>query len=62
MLRYGLGFSVRGDYGRIKRFIFSLEQSDRLIVIDALGLRRGGEGEASVDLSLKLATFSYNFV
>lgn len=58
VLRYGLGFSVRGDYGRIKRFIHLLEQSDRLIVIDDIALRGGREtGKGSVDLRLKLATF-----
>lgn len=58
LLRYGLAFSVRGDYGQIKTFIYSLEQSQRLIVIDELALSGGGEpGQAQVELRLRLATF-----
>jgi type IV pilus assembly protein PilO len=58
LLHYGLAFSVHGDYGQVKRFIYSLEQSDRLIVIDGLTLSGGREsGEATVELRLQLATF-----
>lgn len=58
LLRYGLAFSVKGDYGQIKRFIHSLEQSERLIVIEDLALSGGGQpGEAQVELRLRLATF-----
>jgi len=58
LLRYGLAFSVNGDYGQIKRFIYSLEQSERLIVIDSLTLSGGREsGLATVELRLQLATF-----
>jgi type IV pilus assembly protein PilO len=58
LLRYGLAFSVHGDYGQLKRFIYSLEQSERLIVIDGLTLSGGREsGEATVELRLQLATF-----
>jgi type IV pilus assembly protein PilO len=58
LLRYGLAFSVHGDYSQVKRFIYSLEQSERLIVIDGLALSGGREsGEAMVELRLQLATF-----
>lgn len=58
VLRYGLAFSVHGDYGQVKRFIHSLEQSERLIVIDGLTLSGGREsGEAQVELRLQLTTF-----
>jgi type IV pilus assembly protein PilO len=58
LLRYGLAFSVHGDYGQVKRFIYSLEQSERLIVIDGLTLSGGREpGEATVELRLQSATF-----
>jgi hypothetical protein len=55
LLRYGLAFSVHGDYGQVKRFIYSLEQSERLFVIDGLTLSGGQEaGEATVELRLQL--------
>jgi type IV pilus assembly protein PilO len=58
LLRYGLAFSVRGDYGQVKRFIHSLEQSERLMGIDGLTLSGGRDsGEAKVELRLQLATF-----
>lgn len=58
LLRYGLAFSVHGDYGQLKRFIHSLERSQRLIVIDGLTLSGGREpGEAQVELRLQLTTF-----
>jgi type IV pilus assembly protein PilO len=58
LLRYGLAFSVRGNYGQVKRFIHSLEQSERLMIIDGLTLSGGREsGEAKVELRLQLATF-----
>jgi type IV pilus assembly protein PilO len=58
LLRYGLAFSVHGDYGQVKRFIDSLEKSDRLLVIDGLTLSGGREeGTTKVELRLQLATF-----
>lgn len=58
LLRYGLAFTVRGSYSQIKRFVYSLEQSERLLVIDSLTLSGGREtGEALVELRLQLATF-----
>lgn len=58
LLRYGLAFTVRGSYGQIKRFVHSLEQSERLLVIDSLTLSGSPEaGAATVDLRLQMATF-----
>ncbi|WP_027715751.1 type 4a pilus biogenesis protein PilO [Desulfuromonas sp. TF] len=59
LLRYTLDFSVSGDYGQIKRFVYSLEQSDRLIAIEELSLS-GGEGkskEGDVNLRVRLTTY-----
>jgi len=58
LLRYGLAFTVRGSYGQVKRFVHSLEQSERLLIIDSLTLSGGRDsGEALVELRLQLATF-----
>jgi len=58
LLRYGLAFSVHGEYGQVKRFIYSLEQSERLIVIDGITLSGSREpGLTKVELHLQLATF-----
>lgn len=58
MLRYALVFSVSGQYGQIKKFIFSLEQSKRLIAIEKLSLNSGRDSEGEkVSLSLRLSTY-----
>jgi len=57
LLRYGLVFSVNGDYGQIKQFIHSLEQTDRLISIEDLSLSSSEEQHKQrVRLSLRLST------
>jgi len=56
LLRYTLNFSVSGDYGQIKRFVYSLEQSDRLIAIEELSLS-GESKEGKVNLRVRLSTY-----
>jgi type IV pilus assembly protein PilO len=57
LLRYGLNFSVSGEYAQVKRFVYSLEQSERLIAIENVALSSAGEPEqGQVNLSLKLST------
>jgi type IV pilus assembly protein PilO len=57
LLRYGLNFSVSGGYAQVKRFVYSLEQSERLIAIENVALSSAGEPEqGQVNLSLKLST------
>jgi type IV pilus assembly protein PilO len=55
LLHYGLTFSVSGDYGQIKRFIFSLEQSSRLLLIEEISLT--GAASANVNLNIRLLTY-----
>ncbi len=58
LLRYALSFSVAGDYGQIKKFIASLEQSPRIIAIEEVSLSGGDRQEgAAVGLRLRLATY-----
>lgn len=58
LLRYSLSFSVTGDYGQIKKFIHSLEQSPRMIAIEELALsgKEAAEG-GGVSLRVRLATY-----
>jgi type IV pilus assembly protein PilO len=57
LLRYGLNFSVSGEYAQVKRFVYSLEQSERLIAIENVALSSAGEPEqGQVNLNLKLST------
>lgn len=57
VLTYGLQFSVAGDYGQIKKFVYLLEQSRRLIIIDELSLSSArGEGQ-EVSLRIRLTTY-----
>lgn len=58
LLRYDLSFSVSGDYGEIKKFIFSLEQSPRIIVIEEVTLAGAEKAERSaVNLQIRLSTY-----
>lgn len=58
MLRYALSFSVAGNYGQIKKFIYSLEQSPRILAIEELALsgKEASEGEP-VNLRVRLSTY-----
>lgn len=61
LLRYGLNFSVTGTYRQIKLFIYELEQSPRLIIIEDVSLGENAAVDAGataqVTLRLRLATY-----
>jgi Tfp pilus assembly protein PilO len=59
LLAYALKFSLTGTYDELKRFIYGLEESRRLVVIEQLTLNaaKGEEGAALVSLSLSLTTY-----
>jgi len=56
ILKYGLDFSVTGDYQQLKQFLYLLEGSERLITINKLSLGQGG-GADNISLKLSLSTF-----
>jgi len=55
LLQSNLSFNVVGDYEKIKRFVHSLEQSVRLIIIRQISLQ--GTDDDDVNLRLSLETF-----
>lgn len=57
LLRYGLQFTVTGRYGELKRFVYALEQSERLIAIEELTLRSGEAQGGEVALAVRLSTY-----
>ena len=59
LLAYALKFSLTGTYDELKRFIYGLEESKRLVVIEQMTLNaaKGNEGVALVSLSLSLTTY-----
>lgn len=59
ILSYDLKFSLSGSYDELKRFIYGLEESNRLIVMEQISLNsaKGEEGGASVTLTLSLTTY-----
>lgn len=58
LLRYDLSFSVSGDYGEIKKFVFLLEQSEQIIVIEEVALIGANKaGGSSIDLNIRLSTY-----
>lgn len=54
-LKFNLDFNVTGDYAQLKRFIFFLEQSVRLIVIRQISLQSADDN--GVNLRLGLETY-----
>ena len=57
LLQYDLSFSVNGQYGQLKKFIHSLEQSPRIMSIQQIALSSSDQvGQAIVSLKLKLET------
>ena len=59
LMAYALKFSLTGTYDELKRFIYGLEESKRLVVIEQMTLNaaKGEEGAALVSLSLSLTTY-----
>jgi len=59
LLAYSLNFSLTGNYGEIKHFIFRLEQAERLIVIEQMSLSAAPSTvkPRQVTLNLKLTTY-----
>lgn len=59
ILSYALKFSLIGTYDELKRFIYGLEESKRLVVIEQMTLNAAnkGDGVGSVSLSLNLTTY-----
>ena len=58
LLSYSLNFNVRGDYGQVKKFIFLIEHSPRLVAIEKLSLNKARETAAGqVALQLRLTTY-----
>lgn len=62
LISYALSFSLTGNYGEIKKFIYRLEQSERLIVIEQLSLSAapGTDKLRQVTLKIRLTTFFQN--
>ena len=59
-LRYGLSFSVKGNYSQIKKFIYLLENSQRILIIEKISLRSSSTSKRDqykVDLRIELATY-----
>ncbi len=59
-LRYDLGFSLHGDYARIKEFIHLLETSQRVLLIERIALSSTSMAQKNqdvVDLRIDLGTF-----
>lgn len=55
LLKFSLNFNVTGEYEQIKKFIFSLEQSARLLTIKQISLQEADD--TGVNLRLNLETF-----
>lgn len=58
-LRYGLSFSVKGHYGKVKKLIHLLERSERILLVDKITLSGAGgkKDRDSVNLNIALTTY-----
>jgi type IV pilus assembly protein PilO len=56
LLHYEIRFEVSGSYDQVRKLVHAVEQSPRLLTIDALALG-GGRSEGNVSLRLQLTTF-----
>lgn len=59
VLSYALKFSITGTYDELKRFVYGLEESQRVVVIEQMLLNaaKNREGEELVTLDMNLTTF-----
>jgi type IV pilus assembly protein PilO len=57
LLRYELGFSIRGDYRQVKTFIHELEQSPRIIAIEGISLAGQEADQNAVSLGIRISTY-----
>jgi type IV pilus assembly protein PilO len=58
LLSYSLAFSVTGNYGQVKKFIYLLEHSPRLLAIEGLTLNTSRERTpGQINLGLQLTTY-----
>lgn len=59
ILSYALKFSLTGTYDELKRFVYGLEESKRLVVIEQMTLNaaKGEDNDDLVTLGLSLTTY-----
>jgi len=59
-LRYGLSFSVEGNYAQVKQFVHLLENARRILLVEQIALSGSStmtKGNNNVALRIKLATY-----
>ena len=59
-LRYGLSFSVKGEYAQLKKFVQLIEQAPRILLIEKIslaGTSAGKKNVLNVSLQIELATY-----
>ena len=59
-LRYGLSFSVEGNYAQVKQFVHLLENAQRILLVEQIALSGSStmtKGNNNVALRIKLATY-----
>ncbi|WP_305046722.1 type 4a pilus biogenesis protein PilO [Geoalkalibacter sp.] len=57
LLSYTLVFSVNGTYEQLKQFVFSLEQSARIIALDEIAFSGGDAARRTTTLNLRFTTY-----
>ena len=60
LLRYGLRFNVKGRYSQLKKFIYLMEEAERIIIINNLSLSGGETSKdkpSEVTLQINLITY-----
>lgn len=58
-LRYGMNFSVEGAYVQVKKFIYLLENAQRILIIDKIALAGTADKKTRAGVSLRIRLTTY---
>jgi len=55
--RFGMDVPLEGNYSSLRKFLQAVEQSDKFLVVERVGLARGKAGGSLLSLNISLATY-----
>jgi Tfp pilus assembly protein PilO len=55
--RLGIAVPLEGGYVNLRKFLQAVEESDKFLVVERVGLARGKQGGRLLDLNINLATY-----
>lgn len=55
--KYSISFTVSGDYGKVKRFLYDLETLKHLLVVEEVTLSKGSVMQVGTALTISVSTY-----